>query len=186
MKRRIRKRRQIRLFNLISKKAAMRLNPYEYEEELWDETLQKHSFYNYSENSNFVFFYVDYRAPITKPKRIVFLLDQLSHRIDYDCITINSNDDLEIKSDKRGHLYLIENISFDKMINCYPRYLIRSYDASFYCIFMKRKQRKRYLGVDAIYHKSSYYPFKWLFDLFDEIAKSIPIELCVDLSEIHG
>lgn len=185
MKRRIRKRRQIRLLNLKSKKAAVLLNPYELEEELWDETLQKHPFYNFSENSNFVLFYVDYRAPITKPKRIIFLLDQLSHRIDYDCITIINNDDFEIKSDKRGHLYLIDNISFDIMINCYPQNLIRSYDTPSYGIFMKRKQRKRYLGVDATYHKSSYYPFKWLFDLFDEIAKSIPFELCVDLSKIQ-
>lgn len=179
MKRRIRKRRQIRVLNLKSKKAAKRLNPYEFEEELWDETLQKHPFYNCSENSNFAFFYVDYSAPITKPKRIVFLLDQLSHRIDYDCITIIKDNDFEIKSDKRGHFNLIENISFDKMIKCYPKNLIRCYDSSSYRIFMKRKQRKRYLGVDATYHKSFYYPFKWLFDLFDEIAKSIPFELNV-------
>lgn len=168
MKRKIRKKRQIRLQNFKRQKEQNKLHDYAFEERAFmegmlDERLSQHPFYKYSDTSSFIFLYVDMHSgmEICKPVKVVFLYDQLSHRIDYSMIG------------KAGCQYVKEEISCEKMMNCEPKNLAYVYDSSFYDIYIKRGNMKRLLHVLSD-NVPLYTPFSWLFRLFHSIIEEEP------------
>lgn len=167
MKRRIRKKRQIRLQNFKRQKEQNKLHDYALEEwaieeEILDERLRQHPFYKYSDTSSFIFLYVDmhFGMEICKPVKVVFLYDRFAHRIDYD------------KIGKTDYQFVNEEISFEKMMNCEPMNCSNVYDSSYYKIFIKCGPNKRYLHIlcDDI---PLYTPFSWLFRLFHSIIEDV-------------
>ena len=167
MKRKIRKKRQIRLQNFKRQKEYIKLHDDALEERaivegMLDKRLNHHPFYKYSDTSSFIFLYVDMHSgmEICKPVKVVFLYDQLSHRIEYDMIG------------KAGYQYMEEEISFEKMMSCEPKNLANMYDSSYYVIYIKSGTTKRYLHVlsDSV---SLYTPFSWLIRLFHSILEQI-------------
>ena len=98
---------------------------------------------------------------ICKPVKVFFLYDQLSHRIEYDMMG------------KAGYQYVKEEISFEKMLNFEPQDLHYVYDSSYYEIYLKRGNIKRYLHVLSD-NVTLYTPFAWLFCLFHRIIEDAP------------
>lgn len=165
MKRKIMKKRQIRLQRLREqhKLYDAALEERAMLEGMLDERLSQHPFYKFSDASSFIFMYVEMHAgmEICNPVKVVFLYDQLSQRIDYDMMG------------KAGFQYMKEEISFEKMMNCEPQNLRYVYDSSYYVIYIKRGNTKRYLHVlnDNV---PLYTPFAWLFWLFHRIREVAP------------
>ena len=167
MKRKIRKERLIRLQNFKRQREQNKFHDDALEERaivegMLDKRLSQHPFYKYSDTSSFVFLYVDMHSgmEICKPVKIAFLYDQLSQRIDYDMIG------------KTGYLYVNEEISFEKMMNCKPKNLANVYDSSYYVIYIKSGTTKRYLHVLSD-NVSLYTPLAWIFRLFHSIIEQI-------------
>ena len=165
MKRRIRKKRQIRLQGFKRQKEQNKLHDAALEdraivEGMMDERLSQHPFYKYSDASSFIFLYVEMHAAmeICKPVKVVFLYDQLSHRIDYDIMGM------------AGYQYMKEEVSFEKMMNCDPQKLRYVYDSSYYVIYLKCDNTKRYLQVLSD-NVPLYTPFAWQFSLFHRIIE---------------
>lgn len=169
MKRKIRKKRQIRLQDFKTQKVRNKLHDDALEERaivegMLDKRLSQHPFYKYSDTSSFIFLYVDMHSgmEICKPVKVVFLYDQLSHRIDYGMI------------EKTGYQYVKEEISFEKMMNCEPKNLADVYDSSYYVLYIKSGTAKRYLHVLSD-NVPLYTPFSWLFRLFHSILEETAV-----------
>ena len=188
MRRKIRKKRQIRLQNFKEQRERKRSekNAYDDEVEMLEDLLHEHSYFSYSDFPNFIFIYVDfhYGWELYRPKKIVFLYDQLSHRIDYcrfifDVTWEESRPNLHVSSEKIGYMILDDTISFDDMLNYNPPNLTPIYDTSRYEIYIKSGSRKRLFGVKSEY-VPLYTPYAWLFKLFDKLSKDIPKEFHKD------
>ena len=188
MKRKIRKKRQLRLQQL------KRENKGYYDEEKEEiKFLEKHFCRNQyavkAELPYYAFIYVDYHFgwELYRPKKIVFLYDRMSHKIEYSrCIY---NCDLEnirnIKFDVSyswlGEKVMSETIFIDDMINFESQNNSYICDCSYYQIYIKSGQFKRNLYILGP-KLMKYEPFFWLLELFNEVSKEIPLEM----SDMHG
>lgn len=188
MKRKIRKKRQIRLQNMKQQRERERLakESYDDEVEMMEDLFREHPYFNYSDLSNFIFIYVDfhYGWELYRPKKMVFLYDQLSHRVEYsrfifDVTWEESRPHFHLSNEKMGFTILEERISFDDMLNYNPPNLTPIYDTSGYEIYIKSGSKKRLFGVESEY-VPLYTPYAWLFKLFEKLSKDIPKEFHVD------
>ena len=183
MKRKIRKKRLLRLQQLKKKNADF---GDEEKEELrfLEEYFCRNSYAEKAELPYYAYIYVDfhYGWELYRPKKIVFLYDRMSHKIEYSRCIYNCNyEDIrnlkfDISYTKMGEKILSYEVSIDDMICYTPR--IDSYicDCSSYQVYIKSGQLKRVIniqGPDAL----KYEPFIWLFELFDEVSKGIPLEM---------
>lgn len=178
MKRKIRKKRQIRLQNWKEQRMHARTShetevmEIEFMESLFNDLL----YYKASESPYFLFVYVGfhYGREIYRPIHMVFLFDILSHNVEFGNVWAKIKDDESIVScfEKLGSIYLDSEISVDDMLSCYPDDLICVYDCSYYEIYFKCGNRKRLLGIDTE-NQSKYTPFEWLIYLFDQEKMNI-------------
>ena len=177
MKRKIRKKRQIRLQNWkeqrMRDRTSCEIEVMEIEsfENLFNDLL----YYKSSESPYFLSVYVSfhYGWEIYRPIHLVFLYDILSHNIEYGNVWSKIKDENSIIScfEKLVNNYLDSEISVDNMLSCYPNDLICVYDCSYYEIYLKCGNRKRLLGIDTE-NQSKYIPFEWLIKLFNQVKKN--------------
>ena len=180
MKRKIRKKRQIRLQKWKEQRMCDRtlqeteVMEIDFYESLFNDLL----YYKASESPYFLFVYVGFHFgwEIYKPIHMVFLCDILSHNIEYGNVWAKIKDDdndepIASCFEKLGNIYLDSEISVDNMLSCYPNDLICVYDCSYYEIYFKCGNRKRLLGIDTE-NQSKYIPFEWLIKLFNQVKKN--------------
>lgn len=173
MKRKIRKKRQIRLQLFIKQKEHSFddvLN------RLLEEDLKSHPYYYFSELSFYVLIYVGfhYGWESRKPKKIIFLYDRMTKKIEYSrCIyNFNENDvrstSYNVSFHKLGSEVIVENVYIDDMFSCNPMNPDVIYDCGYYEIFIKTGSEKRFLFIKAP-NASKYEPYRWLFNLVNKI-----------------
>lgn len=183
MKRKIRKKRQLRLQQL--KKRIT----YQWDEE--KEALKfiehyfcKNSYAVKAELPNYAYIFVDFHfgRELYRPYKIVFLYDRTSQKIEYSrCIyDCNYEDIKNLKIDvsykEMGEKLLSDTVHVDDMIYYKPQDVSHIYDCSIYHIYIKSGQLKRVIYIQEP-DKLKYEPYRWLFDLFDEVSKEIPLEM---------
>lgn len=179
MKRKIRKKRQIRLQNWkeqrMRDRTSCEIEVMEIEsfENLFNDLL----YYKASESPYFLFVYVSfhYGWEIYRPIHMVFLYDILSHNIEYGNVWAkvkydDCDDPIVSCFEKLGKNYLDSEISVDDMLSCYPNDIICVYDCSYYEIYFKCGNRKRLLGIDTD-NQSKYNAFEWLIQFFNQVKK---------------
>ena len=183
MKRKIRKKRQLRLQQLKRKNV-----------EYWDEEKEELRFLeeyfcrnHYAEKAElpyYAYIFVDfhYGWELYRPKKIVFLYDRVSHKIEYSRCIYNCNYEdirnlkIDVSYKKMGEKVLSNDVFIDDMIYYKPR--INSYicDCSSYRVYIKSGQLKRVINIQGP-DTLKYEPFIWLFELFNEVSKEIPLEM---------
>lgn len=177
MRRKVRKNRQIRIQDLKRQRNREHSAIKEWEEKMIENLLHKHPYYSFSDLSCYIFIYVElhYGWEMFEPKRMVFLYDKLSHKINYSRLLVDVHNEnyhrpiFHISCENIGYTYSYTDISFEKMLNCNPQKLIQVYDSAYYRIYIKNREQRRYLGI-AVDNVSLYGPYAWLIRLFNDIS----------------
>lgn len=177
MKRKIRKKRQVRLQQLREKK-----EPDQYGIEWYTKSMIKlfdsHPYWTTASLSYYAFIYVDYHFgwEIGRPIKLLFLYDRMCNYIKYGLFMVKhpETEDNTFKScfKELGARQIHDNVFIDDMILFEPKSIAHYYDTGYYEIIIRSGLQERFLFIQHP-EKKKYEPYVWLFSLFDEIAKSV-------------
>lgn len=184
MKRKIRKKRHIRLQKLRKQKER---NEAEDDNIWWAKGLIKmfdsHPYWITASLSNYVFFYVymHYGWELRHSIKMLFLYDRMSQDIKYGLFWLKRSevsDDYGYKTyfKELGSRHLDNMVFIDDMIHFEAHNIQHHLDVGYYEIIIKSGSQGCYLFIKSP-EVDKYEPYKWLLDLFKDVANSIPKEI---------
>lgn len=179
MKRKIRKERQIRLQKFRKQKELSK-----YDNRWWAkgliEKFDNHPYWITASLSYYAFIYVDmhYGWEFRHPIKLLFLYDMMSQDIKYGLFWIKFSEDFHDHSYKTyfkelGSRHLDNMVFIEDMIHFTAKNIRSHLDVGYYEIIIKSGIQCCYLFIQSP-EKDKYEPYKWLLDLFDDVAKCIP------------
>ena len=182
MKRKIRKKRKIRLQKFRKQKELNK-----YDNKWWAkvliEMLDNHPYWITASLSYYAFIYVDmhYGCELWHPVKLIFLYDRMSQDIKYGLFWVKyseASDDYSYKTyfKELGSRHLDNMVFIDDMIHFEAKNIQSHFDVGYYVIIIKSGSRGCYLYIKSP-EIDKCEPYKWLFDLFEDVAKSIPKDI---------
>jgi hypothetical protein len=196
MKRKIRKKRKIRLQKFRKQKERNK-----YDNKWWAKVLiemfDNHPYWITASLPYYAFIYVDmhYGWEFGHPVKLIFLYDRMSQDIKYGLFWAKFSDvsnDYSYKTyfKELGSRHLDNMVLIDDMIHFEAQNIQSHWDVGYYEIIIKSASQGCYLFIQSP-EKDKYEPYKWLLDLFEDVAKSIPediydnIDTWEELSNLH-
>lgn len=185
MKRKIRKKRQVRLQNFKEQKERNK-----YDNEWYAKGLIKlfnsHPYWIAASLSYYAFIYIDFHFgwEMYRPIKLMILYDRMSQDIKYGIFMVEFSEDPDDFSYKTsfkeiGSRHMEEIIFIDDMLTFDPQNITCHFDVSSYEIIIKSGSQQRFVYIQSP-EKDKYGPFKWLFDLTAEIREMTPRECNTD------
>ena len=181
MKRKIRKRRQLRLKKFKEDRIRNQSDNEWYAREL-TKLFNSHPYWITASLSYYAFIYVDYHYgwEMYHPIKLMFLFDRMSQELRYGQFILEYPDDIKdyrYKSSFKelGSVKLKDVVYIDDMIRFKPRDIKRYFDVSDLEIIIKSGSQQRFVYIQTP-EKEKYEPYKWLFGLIDDIINTIPRE----------
>ena len=179
MKRKIRKKRQIRLQKFRKQKERNK-----YDNKWWAKVLigmfDNHPYWITASLSYYAFIYVDmhYGWEFGHPVKLIFLYDRMSQDIKCGLFWAKfseASDDYSYKTyfKELGSRHLDNMVFIDDMIHFEAKNIQSHWDVGYYEIIIKSGPQGCYLSIQSP-EMDKYEPYKWLLDLFDDVVNSIP------------